>query len=291
MNIEAVKSWRRTVTHDFTLRDSALYALAIGAITDPTDLTQLRLVDETNQIAAPTMAAVLASPGFWARDEREMEIDFTRLVHGEQRVQLDRPLPPEGRIIGTSRVSRIVDKGPDKGALITVCKTLSSEHGERYGRAWQVFFCRGDGGFSGDAKADLLLDGPTLPPLPAVPTRDPDHQLKCLVRPDSALLYRLCGDMNRLHIDPSFAQRAGFSKPILHGLATYGFAATAVIQIFALGDAEQLTQLDTRFSSPVYPGEEIEFRLWDEGEDIALEGRVAERNSIVISHARAALKK
>lgn len=290
MNIDAVRAWSRTVVHDYTARDTALYALAVGAVTDPLDARQLRLVDEANQVAVPSMAVVIASPGFWARDEKSMAIDAARLVHGEQRIALDRPLPAQGRVIGVSRVSRIVDKGAGKGALITVCKILQSESGDRYGRAWQLFFCRGDGGFSANGADDLVLDDAPLPPLAAAPAREPDRYEHCAARADAALLYRLCGDNNRLHIDPHAAQRAGFPRPVLHGLATYGFAAIAVIRAFASGDVQRLAGLDARFSAPLYPGEDVEFRMWDEGCHVALEGRVAARNAVVISHARARLQ-
>lgn len=287
MNLDAVRNWQRTVVHDFTARDTALYALAIGAVDDPLDARQLRLVDEADLVAVPSMAAMLASPGFWARDEAAMAIDYSRLVHGEQRFALTRPLPAQGRIVGVSRVARIVDKGPGKGALVTVRKTLHSEDGEPYGQAWQLFFCRGDGGFSATGDADLVLEGEPLPPLAAVPERPADQRFTLATRADAALLYRLCGDTNRLHIDPAFAQRAGFARPILHGLANYGFAAVAALRAFAGGVAERLTTLDARFSAPVYPGDAIEFQLWDEGTHIALQGRVAARDALVISHGRA----
>lgn len=287
MNVEAVKAWTRTVVHDYTARDTALYALAIGAVSDPLDARQLRLVDETDQVAIPSMAAVVASPGFWARDETSMEIDATRLVHGEQRFALERPLPAQGSVVGISRVARIIDKGAGKGALVTVCKTLQSEKGERYGRAWQSFFCRGDGGFSASGSDDLVLDDAPLPPLATMPTRAPDRRERYAVRADAALLYRLCGDTNRLHFDPQAAVRAGFPRPILHGLATYGFAAVAAIRAFANGDAQRLVGLDARFSAPLYPGEDVEFRMWGEGSHVTLEGHVTSRNAVVISHARA----
>lgn len=287
MNLEAVRAWRRTVVHDYTLQDAALYALAIGAVCDPLDARQLRLVDEVGQLAVPSMASVIASPGFWARDEKSMEIDFARLVHAEQRVSLEKELPAQGRVVGISRVTRVVDKGAGKGALITVCKTLQSEGGERYGQAQQVFFCRGDGGFSASGADDLALDDVPMPALEAMPIRAPDRHERCCVRADAALLYRLCGDRNRLHIDPQVAQRAGFARPILHGLATYGFAAIAAIRAYANSDAERLVSLDARFSAPLYPGEEVEFRMWDEGAHVALEGYVVARNATVISHARA----
>jgi acyl dehydratase len=287
MNIDAVKAWSRTVVHDYTARDAALYALSVGGVTDPIDAHQLLLVDEEAQITLPSMAAVIASPGFWARDEKAMEIDAERLVHGEQRIHLERPLPPHGRVTGISRVSRIVDKGAGKGALITVCKTLQSEQGELYGRAWQLFFCRGDGGFSADGKADLILDDHPLAPLVAAPARAPDQCIVQAVRSDAALLYRLNGDTNRLHIDAQAAQRAGFPRPILHGLATYGFAAVAAIRAFASDRAQTLKTLDARFTAPLYPGEEVEFRMWNEGSYVALEAHVAARNAVVLSHGRA----
>lgn len=287
MNLEALGRWQRTVVQDYTARDSALYALAVGAVSDPLDAGQLRLVDEADQVALPSMAAVLASPGFWARDEAALAIDYTRLVHGEQRIALTRALPAQGRIVGHSRVVRVVDKGAGKGALVTVCKTLESEDGQAYGRAWQLFFCRGDGGFSATADADLVLDAEVPPPLVAAPADVPDHRAVLATRPDAALLYRLCGDGNRLHIDPGFAQRAGFPRPILHGLATYGAAAVAAVRACAGGRAERLVALDVRFSAPLYPGEAVEFRLWEEGSHIALEGHVPARETQVIGHGRA----
>lgn len=287
MNIEAVKAWSRTVVHDYTAKDAALYAIAVGAVSDPVDSRQLKLVDETQQVLVPSMAAVIASPGFWVRDEKSMEIDVTRLVQGDQRVSLQRPLPASGRVVGTSRVSRIVDKGEGKGALLTICKTLKSESGELYGSAHQLFFCRGDGGFSDTGDADLMLDGDPLPALKPAPSRAPDKRSFYSIRPDAALLYRLCGDNNRLHIDVQTAKRAGFPQPVLHGLATYGYAAVAAMRAFAGGHAERLKGLDARFSAPVYPGEEIEFRMWDEGDHIAMEGYVAARNALAISHAAA----
>lgn len=287
MNIDAVKAWSRTVVHDYTAHDSALYALSVGGVADPIDARQLQLVDEASQITVPSMAAVVASPGFWARDEKAMEIDAERLVHGEQRIRLEQPLPPHGRVVGISRVSRIIDKGAGKGALITVCKTLQSEQGEFYGRAWQLFFCRGDGGFSTDGRADLILDDHPLPPLVAAPARTPDQCMVHAVRPDAALLYRLNGDTNRLHIDLQAAQRAGFPRPILHGLATFGVAAVAAIRVFASGHAHKLKALDARFTAPLYPGEEVEFKMWNEGATIALEAHVGARNAVVLSHGRA----
>ncbi|CAM3597561.1 MaoC-like domain-containing protein [Bordetella sputigena] len=290
MNLDAVRTWTRTVVHEYTTRDSALYALAVGAVSDPLDPRQLRLVDEADQVVVPTIAAVLASPGFWARDDKSMGIDATRLIQGEQRIALDRPLPAQGRVAGISRVCRVTDKGKGKGALITVCKTLQSEDGDVYGRAWQLFYCRGDGGFSASGADDILLADGVPEPLQPAPARAPDKRAAYQVRDDAALLYRLCGDNNRLHIDPATARQAGFPRPVLHGLATYGYAAVAVIRAFAQGDAAQLTSFDARFSAPVYPSDEIEFRMWDEGSHVALEGYVAARDAVVISHARACFK-
>ncbi|MFC4275600.1 MaoC/PaaZ C-terminal domain-containing protein [Achromobacter aloeverae] len=289
MNLDAVKTWSKTTLHEYSLRDSALYALAIGAVSNPLDSRQLRLVDERDQVAVPTMAAVVASPGFWARDEQTLGLDATKLVQGEQRIEIDRPLPAQGRMLGISRICRVVDKGPAKGALITVCKTLQSESGDVYGRAWQLFYCRGDGGFSASGSEDITL-GDTPAPLTAAPAREPDRQAVHAVRSDAALLYRLCGDNNRLHIDPEVARRAGFPRPVLHGLATYGYAAVAIIQAYADGDAERLTAFGARFSAPVYPSDVIEFRMWDNGGHVALEGRVPARDAVVISHAEARLQ-
>ena len=287
MDVNAVSQWRATVRHSYAFRDAALYALAIGAVRDPLDRRQLRTVYEADPVIVPTIIAILASPGFWAKDRPELGIDYQRLVHGEQRLQLMRPLSPQATVVGHSTVVSIDDKGAGKGAVVTVEKLIEDETGAPIGTARQILFCRGDGG-SGQWKAAA---GATLPALEPAPSRAPDHLIAKHVPADAALLYRLCGDLNPLHIDPEVAARAGFERPILHGLATYGMAAVAVMQALGIDDPSRLRGFDARFSAPVLPGDTLEFKIWATPEGAQFECICPAREVRVLSHGMARLAK
>lgn len=279
------KAWRSgPVRHSFTNRDTILYALGLGLGSDPTDPQQLRYVYEKNLVVLPTMAAVLASPGPWMRERTELGIDFLKLVHGEQGVTIHQPLPVAGTVVGESRVTRIVDKGEGKGAVMHVEKTLAdADSGTLLATVEQVLFLRGDGGFSGGSGGDA-----PAPTLPVVPQTAPDAVLEVHTRPEAALIYRLSGDANPLHADPVVAANAGFPRPILHGLATWGNAARALVQLFADHEPARLRGIHARLTSPVYPGETLEVEGWrvDESE-IAFRMRVRARDVVVLNNGRA----
>ncbi len=287
IDYEKTKAWRSAdVRHAYTTRDTILYALGLGAGQNPTDAAELRLTYERELVALPTMAAVLASPGFWMRDRQELGIDFVKLVHGEQAVTLHRPLPAAGTLIGRSRVTRIVDKGEGKGALVSVEKVLTDEaDGAPVATTEQTLFLRGDGGFSRNGGGDE----PAAPP-PATPERAPEVVLDLTTRPESALIYRLSGDINPLHVDPGFAAKAGFPRPILHGLATYGVACRAIVKAFCDNDPKRLKRFSARLTSPVFPGETLRVEAWrsDEGE-AAFRCRVVERDLVVLANGQALL--
>ena len=290
LDYEKTRAWRSgEVRHAYTSKDSILYALGIGIGigTDALDPKQLRFTYEKELVALPTMAAVLASPGSWMRDRTELGIDFVKLVHGEQGVTLHAPLPAAATLIGRSRVIRIVDKGEGKGAVLHVEKNLRIEgSGQLIATTEQVLFLRGDGGFSkagggGDEAA---------PPPPATPETAPDLTLDLPMRPDAALLYRLSGDLNPLHVDPEVARKAGFAKPILHGLATYGAACHGIVKSFCDYDPARLKSIRARLSSPVFPGETITLDCWRAmGDAVVFRGRVAARGVIVLTNGRATL--
>lgn len=287
IDYEKTRAWRSgPVRHAYTARDSILYALGVGFGADPLDANELRYVYEKDLAAVPTMAAVLASPGFWMRERAELGIDFVRLVHGEQSVVLHRPLPGATTLVGESRVVRIVDKGEGKGAVMHVEKTLVDEaDGGLVATVEQVLFLRGDGGFSrhggGDAPA------PAAPEPPAGP---PDITLALPTRADAALLYRLSGDINPLHVDPAVAAKAGFPRPILHGLATYGNACRGILASCCGHDAARLRSIRARLTSPVYPGETLLLECWRLGaEEVAFRARVQERDVQVLANGRALL--
>lgn len=274
------------VRHTYTARDTMLYALGIGMGADPTDRRELRFVYEQDLLALPPMACVLASPGFWMRDRKELGIDAMKLVHGEQSLAVHAPLPAQGTVVGRLEVTRIVDKGEGKGAIIFTRKNLFDEGGDRLlATVEQAIFCRGDGGFS---KVSGHSDEAPAP-LAATPEGAPDRSFDLPTRPDAALLYRLSGDLNPLHVDPDVAVRAGFSRPILHGLATYGIAYRALLAGYCDQDPTRLRALRTRMSAPVFPGETIRVECWEQAKGVAFRAKAVERDVVVLSHGSADL--
>jgi acyl dehydratase len=285
---EDTKAWRSgPVRQSYTNRDTVLYALGVGFGADPLSSEELRFVYEKDLQAVPTMAAVLASPGFWMRDRKELGIDYLKLVHGEQSVTIHAPLPPAATVVGESRVTRIVDKGEGKGAVMHVEKTITDEAtGTLHATAEMVLVLRGDGGFSRAGGGDEAA-----PPAPDTPKTEPDLSIELPTRTDAALLYRLCGDLNPLHVDPAVARKAGFNKPILHGLATYGHACRGLVARFCGWDAARLASIRARLTSPVYPGETLVLDCWKlEDQAVAFRASVKERGVQVLANGRAVLR-
>lgn len=281
------------VAQHYRERDTMLYALSLGLGNDPLDRTALPYVYEGlagGLRALPTLAAVLGYPGFWSK-ESDTGIDWVHLLHGEQRVRWHQPLPASGDVIGRNRISHITDKGASKGTLLVIERRLETSAGELLATLQQVNFLRGDGGYSQEG-AGQPSDEP-LPALQRVPgDRAPDFTHQNGIRPEAALLYRLTGDFNPLHADPAVAHDAGFERPILHGLASYGLLAWAVLRECAGGDPARLRALDVRFTAPVYPGETLVTEIWrvpDQPQQFQLQARVAERGVIVLSHGWAEL--
>lgn len=264
------------VRHKYSARDTMLYALSVGCGADPVDLGQLRYVYERDLQALPTYPVVLGYPGFWLKDEAT-GVDWVRVVHGEQGLRLHRPIPVVGEVIGRTRVTEIVDKGPGKGALIYQEREVSdAESGALLATLTATTFCRGDGGFG----------GPDAPVKPAreMPQRAPDLVCELTTLDQAALIYRLNGDYNPLHADPKVAAAAGYPRPILHGLCTFGVAGHAVLRAVCDYDASRLTAIEARFSSPVLPGETIRTEIWSDGATAAFRARAVERDVIVINN-------
>ena len=270
------------IRQSYDVRDTMLYALGLGVGAEPLDEVQLRFVYEGGLLTLPTMGVILGYPGFWLSDPRA-GADWKKLLHGEQSIEIVRPLPPSGTVIGRTRVTEVIDKGEGKGALVYSERALlDAGSGELLCRMASTSFLRGDGGFGGPA-------GPVRAPHP-IPDRRPDKEVIWKTLPQAALIYRLSGDYNPLHADPAVARAGGFDRPILHGLCTFGIAGYAVMAGAADGDPDRIRSIDLRFTAPVYPGETVVTELWL-GEDgaVAFRCRVAERGITVVNNGRAVL--
>ncbi|MBY0333850.1 MAG: MaoC family dehydratase N-terminal domain-containing protein [Acetobacteraceae bacterium] len=263
-----------------TLRwqDVALYNFSIGLAQDPMDEKQLDFVYEPRLKVMPSMPVVMGAPGFWSRNP-DTGIDWKQILHGEQGLVLHRPLPTEGTIIGRSRITGLVDRGEGKGALMYSERNVIDERtGETLATLTSTSFMRGNGGFGGPT-------GPVKQPHPE-PTGTPEIVLDLHTRPEQAAVYRLNADLNPLHIDPAIARAAGFPRPILHGLCTFGTVCHALLRALCDYDTARFGGMDLRFTSPVYPGETIRTEIWKEAGGAAFRARVVERDKVVVSNGR-----
>jgi acyl dehydratase len=282
MNVQALLSRAPLVTRQsFDARDVILYALGLGvgagegAATAPATLD---LTYEARLSVLPTMAIVLAAPPFWL-DDPEIGMDWRKALNAGQELVLHAPLPTSGVVSTTLTIDAVYDKGAGKGALMLSHRVLRDESGANLATIHQTHILRGDGGFGGTA----------APPTPefAVPDRAPDAVHDIPTREDQALLYRLTGDLNPLHIDPEVAGAAGFPRPILHGSCTYGIVGRALLDSMAGGDAARFGSMTARFSRPVLPGDTIRTEMWREGDQVLFRARAIERDQVVLDHGRA----
>jgi acyl dehydratase len=237
-------------------RDAMLYALGVGAgQADPFGELNLTTENSADQelVMLPAYGVVLTQRAA-ARPDLGA-IDRTKLVHAEQGFTLHKPLPLQGTVRVSGKITGIFDKG--SGALVTTtANVVDAASGELLVETNSAVFIRGEGGWGGDK-------GPAGPA--PVPQRAPDMQVVCPTRADQALLYRLSGDRNPLHSDPAFARRGGFDKPILHGMCTYGITSRVLIKALCGGDPKRLKSMSARFTRPVMPGDELTIQAWKEG--------------------------
>jgi acyl dehydratase len=263
----------------YTEGDAIYYALSLGLGQDPMSQDELPFVYEKGLKVLPTFPCVVAHPGFWARD-LDTGIDWVKGVHGEHRLDLHKPLPPKGTLVGHTRILDVVDKGAGKGALIfSERKVRDKATDEVLATITQTSFARGDGGFGGPQR-------PTPAPH-TLPDRAPDLSCDLPTRPEMALLYRWNADMNPLHVDPAIAKAAGYPRPILHGLATFGVAGHAILKMMCGYDPSRFKSIAGRFSSPVFPGETIRTEMWHDGPIVSFRSRLIERDVVVLNNGRA----
>jgi acyl dehydratase len=266
----------------YTDREVMLYACGIGLGADPMDERELAFVNEATYTERPLrVVPTFASVAAWGSGPGEMNLNKLLVVDGERDISFHQPLPVAANITADSSVLGVWDKGRDKGVVIRHQTVLRDASGAALATLVASRFARGDGGFGGPTEGQ--------PEPHVVPRRAPDRCVDITTRPYQALLYRLCGDRNPLHSDPEFAQRAGFPRPILHGMCTYGITCRAVLQTFADYDPAAFKRHAVRFSSPVYPGETVTVDLWQDGEAVSFEARVKERGVTVIKNGLSVL--
>ena len=258
----------------YSTRDTMLYALGIGVgANDPVDPSELSFCYERDLRVVPTMAVVLANDIMrWSRPE--FGVNYALMLHADVSLIVHKPLPPAGAVYSDARMAEIYDKG-EKGALVYDQRDLYDEHTrELLASVTDGWFFRGEGGFGGKSSG--------APQALAVPDRAPDVTVKLPAMTNQALIYRLSGDYNPLHADPERAIEVGFERPILHGLCAYGMAGRALMRQLCANDPARFRRLDVRFTSPVYPGEPLELRIWNNGRGTASFRMVATARDTVV---------
>jgi acyl dehydratase len=268
-------------------REVMLYALGVGFQRDPMNEAELPFTYENDLQVVPTFATVIprgvAGPGGVDEGAKIFGgINYLMVVHGEQRLAIHKPLPPATTVVTSERVQGVYDKGKDKGAIILVERVISEKSsGDKLATLVSTIFARGDGGFGGPKEG--------APEPHPIPNRAPDLVHECDTRQDQAFLYALSGDRNPLHRDPKVAKMAGFPRPILHGLCSYGTACRAVISTIAKYDPKKITGFDVRFSAPVFPGETIVTEMWVDGGTVSFRSRLKEREVVVLNNGKCTL--
>ena len=283
LNPDAVGSTSDPVERSWTAKDCLLYALGVGAgQLDPVNEELAFTTENTKEVpqqVLPTFAVIAGMAGMGAMSKAG-SFNMAMLVHGEQGVRLHRPLPVAGRVRVTGRITGIYDKGSG-GVIATASEAVDAATGEPMFETSASLFVRGEGGWGGDR-------GPSGKEK-AAPDREPDHVVTYETRRDQALLYRLSGDTNPLHSDPSFAKMGGFDRPILHGLCTYGYTGRALLHALCGSDPARFVSMDARFSKPVMPGDALTVKMWVDG-NFALFRTERQDGDVVVDQGRCEFK-
>jgi acyl dehydratase len=261
------------VSFSWDAKDVMLYAVGVGAKPEG----ELEFVFEgKGPRVLPTYAVI---PGMFSMGGlvSNVEINLAMLLHGEQSITLHREIPPEAKVQVTGRVAEVWDKG--KAAVIGSEGIVEDEKGLLF-TTKATLFIRGAGGFGGER-------GPSTAGLNQPPDRQPDHVIEDVTRPEQGAIYRLSGDRNPIHIDPDFAKMAGFEKPFMHGLCTYGFVGRALLKALCGGDPARLRHFEARFADQVYFGDTIVTKVWRVSEGEAIVQAETQKGNVVLSQARA----
>lgn len=261
--------------YTYTRDDVILYHLGVGAGVPATDSNELEYTYEKDLKVLPSFGVI---PTFGSMgglgSVPGLEFNFAMLLHGEQDLEVHRPIPPEATIKNRGKVAEIWDK--KKAALVVMQVDTTDESGDPLFTNRFSLFLRGEGGFGGEP-------GPKVQN--AAPDRDPDGVVEVSTLPQQALLYRLSGDKNPLHADPDFAKMAGFDKPIIHGLCSYGIVCKAVVDAALGGDVTKVARYQARFAGVGFPGETYRVSYWNEGDKVLVEAHSKDRNVPIITNA------
>ena len=274
VDLSVIGTRTEPIVFEYTWKDIVLYNIGVGA-----GAKDLAFVYENTPGGLKVLPSFCVVPAMRAFPRLGDDLEWSLMLHGEQVVRLSQPLAPEGRIIQVGEVLNIYDKG--KGAVYHVrIRGRTGDDKILYEAEWSIFYV-GAGGFGGDPgpKAEKIV-----PPEGA----EPDFNISEKVAENQAVLYRLSGDLNPLHLDPEAAKRGGFERPILHGLCTYGFATRAIVNKLLGGDVARLKEFSARFSDVVYPGDTLTTEGWKSGDGYIVQART--ERSIVLSNARAVVE-
>jgi acyl dehydratase len=271
VRLDAEGSKSEPFVYEYTWKDVVLYALGIGASNEDLDF-----VYEKKLKVYPTFAVIPALPTLvWAI--QEAELNLAMLLHAGQKVVLHGEIPTSGRLVTEARISKIYDTG--KHSLTYVDTETRDESGKLLSNNTFSFLVRGDGGFGGERP----------PPATNFPPegKEPDFVEEMSISPNQNLIYRLSGDLNPLHVDPEFARLAGFDRPILHGLCTFGFAGRAILKNLCNNDPSRFKSFEVRFSGVVYPGDTLVVEGWRAGSGKYIIQAKNQKGKIVLSNAAA----
>ncbi len=264
----AVGSRGGPTERSWTSKDCLLYALGVGAGVD-----ELPFSTEKSQQVLPTFAVIVGGGG--VPFDKIGKFNPAMLVHGEQAIEVSGPLPADGKVTSTGQIDAIWDKG--KGAVVVLSsESRDASTGDLLFKTRMSLFIRGEGGFGGERGPSAKQEAPD---------RKPDHEVQYATSPDQALIYRLSGDRNPLHSDPEFAKMAGFDRPILHGLCTYGFTGRALLHALCDSDPARFRSMEGRFSKPVFPGDTLSVAMWVEGNEAIFQTRT-QSGDVVLDQGR-----
>ena len=265
------------VRRKWTKKDAQIYALGVGAGLDDLQFT----TDNTKSAplkCLPTFAVIVGSSG--QPFGKLGTFDLAKLVHGGQEIELYGEIPPEGEVETIGRISAIWDKGTSAIVEMT-CDSVDTATGKPLMKTVSSLFFRGEGGWGGERGPSNKVE---------IPERQPDFMSTFKTREDQALIYRLSGDRNPLHSDPAFAAKAGFPRPILHGLCTYGFTGRSLLSHACGGDISRFKSMKGKFSQPVFPGDELTVSVWVDGDRFIFRthnqhGKVVFDEGVMVAHS------